>query len=837
MHTTSFDPHTLPSLRVSTRARVDLGFDDALAIVAGLCRTPFGRESINDDVFPTDVGDLEHRLRCAVEARGCVERKVQPDFGGVREIRHIIEASGKGIVLAAADIVDVAKTIDALGRLKDVVVFQGDEAPALVVLGEQLDDERRFSRRVLRSFDEQGGLVDEASPELATRRARVRQLRAEAQEKLQALVRDYDELEVLRDRNFTIRNDRYVLPVKSEYQGKVDGIVHDASQTHQTVFIEPRALMQLGNRIKIARAEVIEEEQRIFQEMSSEIAELAARLAIDLRTAGSIEGAFARGAFAHGIGGEEIVVNAAAPTLSLRRARHPLLAWLRFQAQQQEKLASAVTPNDLRLDGARCLVISGPNAGGKTVALKTAGLISLLARAGFPVPVDVGSVIPAFAGVSVSIGDEQNLQGGFSSFSGHLSAVKGIVDDVKEDAQRGCTLVLLDELMSGTDPAQGAALAQALLEDIVDTHVDRVSVIVTTHYDRLKALALAELQAPTAAGSSRRFRNASVQTDRFGKPTFVLVLDEVGTSNAFDAARRFGVAEGIIERALALLAPEQKELHALLRALAEQKQALAGRVEAAESERTRFADETARLERRLVELDAERARLRKEGKRAFLDEITAARATVKDAIAATLTKDSRALNVASQNLKKLEEDTRAEVAPTKQELTSSLLAPEHVKIGDTIELATMPGVRMTVQEFDGDDVIVARGAMRTRVARGQLRTPEVEKVDTKLRTLKGSKKTAAPSTGPDPRTGDTTLDLRGQRADDAVELLDAFLDKLLRDNRQTGYVLHGHGGGALKKVVREYLNRSRYVKGHGPGSIDDGGDSWTVVDLNDNARV
>lgn len=837
MHTTSFDPHTLPSLRVSTRARTDLGFDDALAIVAGLCRTPFGRESINDDVFPTDVGDLKHRLRCAVEARGCVERKVQPDFGGVREIRHIIEASGKGIVLAAADIVDVAKTIDALGRLKDVVVFQGDEAPALVLLAEQLDDERRFSRRVLRSFDEQGGLVDEASPELATRRARVRQLRSEAQEKLQALVRDYDELEVLRDRNFTIRNDRYVLPVKSEYQGKVDGIVHDASQTHQTVFIEPRALMQLGNRIKIARAEVIEEEQRIFQEMSSEIAELAGRLAIDLRTAGAIEAAFARGAFAQGIGGEEIVVNAAAPTLSLRRARHPLLAWLRFQAQQQEKPASAVTPNDLRLDGARCLVISGPNAGGKTVALKTAGLISLLARAGFPVPVEAGSVIPAFAGVSVSIGDEQNLQGGFSSFSGHLSAVKGIVDDVKEDAQRGCTLVLLDELMSGTDPAQGAALAQALLEDIVDTHVDRVSVIVTTHYDRLKALALAELQAPTAAGSSRRFRNASVQTDRFGKPTFVLVLDEVGTSNAFDAARRFGVAEGIIERALALLAPEQKELHALLRALAEQKQALAGRVEAAEAERTRFADETARLERRLVELDAERARLRKEGKRAFLDEITAARATVKEAIAATLTKDSRALNVASQNLKKLEEDTRAEVAPTKLELTSSLLAPEQVKIGDTIELATMPGVRMTVQEFDGDDVIVARGPMRTRVARGQLRTPEVEKVDTKLRNVKGNKKAPAPSTGPDPRTSDTTLDLRGQRADDAVELLDAFLDKLLRESRQTGYVLHGHGGGALKKVVREYLNRSRYVKGHGPGSIDDGGDSWTVVDLNDNARV
>jgi len=832
----------LPSLRVSPRARADLGFDDALTAIANLCRTPFGKEGVLDDLFPTDGIDLTHRLRCAMEAKGCVARKVQPDFGGVREIRHIIEASGKGIVLAAADIVDVAKTIDALGRLKDVIVFQGAEAPTLVILAEQLDDERRFSRRVLRSFDETGGLVDDASPELSVRRGRVRALRAEAQEKLVALVRDYDDLDVLRDRNFTIRNDRYVLPVKSEFQGKVDGIVHDASQTHQTVFIEPRALLQLGNRIKIARAEVIEEEQRIFQEMSAEIGELAHRLAIDLRTGGQIEAAFARGAFANGVDGQEVVVNPNAPTLSLRKARHPLLAWLRYQAQQNEQQASSVTPNDLRLDGARCLVISGPNAGGKTVALKTAGLISLLARAGIPVPVEVGSVIPAFAGVSVSIGDEQNLQGGFSSFSGHLSAVKGIVDDVKADAERGCALVLLDELMSGTDPAQGAALAQALLEDIVDTHSDRVSVIVTTHYDRLKALALAEAPVEVqtkqqkAAAPSRRFRNASVATDRFGKPTFVLVLDEVGTSNAFDAARRFGVDEKIIERALALLAPEQKELHALLRSLAEGKQALAGRVEAAEAERTRFADETARLERRLIELDAERARLRKEGKRAFLDEITAARATVKEAIAATLTKDSRALNVASQNLKKLDEDTRAEIAPTKQELTSSLLAPDSIKVGDTIELATMPGVRMTVQEIDDDEIIVARGPMRTRVDRSQLRSPEPEKPEPKLRTLK-PKKGAAPSTGPDPKTSDTTLDLRGQRADDAVEMLDAFLDKLLRNSNQTGYVLHGHGGGALKKVVREYLNRSRYVKGHGPGSIDEGGDSWTVVELNADARI
>jgi DNA mismatch repair protein MutS2 len=842
--TVSAPDSTLPALRVSARALKDLGFDDVLAVISGLCRTPFGRDAIADDVFTTDADELATRLRAAMEGKAAVERLVAPDFGGLREVRHILEASGKGVVLAALDIVDVARTIDAMGRLKDVIEAQEDEARTLVALADRLADERRFSRRVLRSFDESGGLVDDASPELASRRARVRAIHAEAQEKLQQLVRDHDELGVLRDRNFTIRNDRYVLPVKSEYQGKVDGIVHDASQTHQTVFIEPRVLMALGNRIKIARAEVIEEEQRILREMSEEIGELQERLAMDLKVAGVIEAAFARGAFAAGIEGVAVDVDARAATISLKRARHPLLAWLSAQAKKEGRPAARIVPNELRLDGARCLVISGPNAGGKTVALKTMGLIALLARAGLPVPVDAGSIIPSFAGVSVSIGDEQSLQGGFSSFSGHLSAIKGIVDDVDSDAARGPVLVLLDELMSGTDPAQGAALAQAVLEDLVeDKSGGAVSVVVTTHYDRLKALALVEGKHE----GKRHFRNASVGTDRDGRPTFVLVLDEVGTSNAFDAARRFGMKDTTIERALALLAPEQKELHALLRSLAEQRQVLQARVDEALAEQQRFQDESARLEKKLVEVDAERARLRREGKRAFLDELKEARAVVKEAIAQSQSRDARVVNQAAQTLKKLEDDTQKALAE-KAELGSSALAPATVKVGDTVELASMPGVRLVVEAIDGDDVTLARGPMRTRAVRGNLRLPTETKAE-RLEKVAGDKgrgrksggrsvPSGAPvAAGPEPRTSDNSLDVRGQRADEALELLEAFLDKLLRSQHQTGHVLHGHGGGSLKKAIRDALRQSRYVRSFGAGGEHDGGDAWTVIELNPDARI
>jgi DNA mismatch repair protein MutS2 len=849
----------LPPLAVDARALKDLGFVEVFDLLRALCRTPFGREALDDDVFPTDAGALQARVQTALEARDATARKVAPDFGGLREVRHILDASEKGVVLAAADILDVARTVDALGRLRDVVTFQDEAAPGLVALAEHLADERRFSKRVFRSFDDAGQLTDDASPELSTRRARVRALRADAQEKLVDLVREFGDLDLLRDRNFTIRNDRYVLPVKSEFQGRVDGIVHDASQTHQTVFIEPRALLQLGNRIKIARADVVEEEQRILRELSLEIDELGPRLARDLKVAGALEAAFARGAFAHATDGVALVPGGR--RLVLRRARHPLLAWMRARAIAEGRAASAVTPNDLRLDEARCLVVSGPNAGGKTVALKTIGLLSLLARAGVPVPVAEGSTVPAWAGVFVAIGDEQSLEGGFSSFSGHLVAVQRIVADnarvlagaaaasptqatetmattettttepAPSTTEAPQSLVLLDELMSGTDPAQGAALAQAVLEDLVDTGA---VVVVTTHYDRLKALALAEAQGTGA----RRFRNASVGVDRHGRPTFVLALDEVGTSNALDAARRFGLAERTVERAVALLAPEQKELHALLRALAEQKQALGAELEAASAERARFADETARLERRLVDVEAEKTRLRAEGKRAFLDELAAARQKVRDAIETTKRGDARALNDASQTLKQLDEATRAELAP-KAMPTSALLAPARVAAGDVVELATMPGVRLTVVEVDGDDVVVARGPVRTRAPLASVRAPGPEPVVGRgaAGTRSPRKARAEAPAGPEPRTSDNSLDVRGQRADDALELVDAFLDKLLRTNHGSGWVLHGHGGGALKKAVRGHLQKSRYVRHSGPGPLDDGGDAWTVIELDPDARL
>ena len=699
----------LETLHLTERAARDLGFTDVQRVLSSLCATPFGREALLVDVFPRSVTSLAERGHEAVEAAGAAERRVVPDFGAVRDIRPALVAACKGTVLGTLDLLDVARTQDGLGRLHDVISFQGEAAPRLSVLGRAIADDRRFAKRVLRSIDEQGQLTDDASPELGALRQKVRALRAEAQARLGSLIRELDDAGLLRDRNFTVRNDRYVLPVKSEFQGRVDGIVHDASQTHQTVFVEPRALLQVGNSIKIAAAEVEQEEQRILAELSAEVAELSPRLSADLALAGHLEAAFARGTFAARTSGRLVELRSDQP-LALRAARHPLLAWLKSEAERAGQPSPAVIGNDIALGRARALVISGPNAGGKTVALKTAGLIALMARAGIPAPVAEDSSVAPFAAVACVIGDAQSLEGALSSFSGHLVLLREVLGEIDEHRGRGAVLCLLDELLAGTDPGQGAALGQALLEHLVDKGA---FVVATTHYERLKALGLAGGQ----------FRNASVALDSAGRPTFRLALDQAGTSNALDAARRYGLPEAVVARADALLSPDDKEFSGVLKALSEERAVLAERLREAEEAKAKLAADAERLERRIAEVTQESQRLRREGKRAFAEELAAARREVAKAIEATKAgADACALNAISHGLQEIEQRVQAEAQSPFERAR-----PASVAVGEAVEVESMPGTRLTVLEVDGDDVVLSRGAVKLRVKRDALRTPTPEK--------------------------------------------------------------------------------------------------------------
>jgi DNA mismatch repair protein MutS2 len=812
---------------LSDKVAREVGFADVRRALESRCKTPFGIEALSRDRFPETLEEVEGRCEDVLEAAHLVRQRTEPDFPAVREIRPSLEQAEKGFVLGPEELLSIAKTVAAIARLKDLMESRADEVPRLVERTAPLRDERRWAKSVADSFDDEGKLADDASPALKELRDKVRALRVVAQEKLEGLIRSYDHTDILRERNFTVRNDRYVLPVRAEHQGKVEGIVHDASQTGQTVFIEPRELMDLGNRIKIARASVVEEEKRILEHLTLEVREHAGELREDLAQVGRMEALFAQGIFAAAMDATKPTLQVGRPRIELTNARHPLLLWQAAEQKRAGETPAEVVPNDLSFGDRRALVITGPNAGGKTVALKTLGLCAVLARAGLPIPAEEGSRLPAFASVVGSIGDQQSLDDALSSFSGHLEALKAVLAGTREHGRRGPVLALLDELAAGTDPSQGAAFAQSVLETLVD---DGAFVVATTHYQRLKLLAIDESRADNP------FRNASLALEAETlRPTFRLRLDQVGTSNALEAARRQGLPDVVVERAESLLTGGEQNVNELLGQLATQQGELERRIEEAERERTRIEKERERLATRLDEVEREANRLRREGARAFEEELASARKVVAIAIErAQSGADARELNDLSHGLQKLGKAVDERTAPEPAPVDEARVLQE-VAVGDTVELVSMPGTPVEVLEVDDDEVLVARGALKMRKPRSELRKAgrASKRKDKQQAATRKKVKPKGEPTLSEPRAGDNTLDLRGERVHDALELLEAFMDKLLKDGRTKGWVLHGHGTGALKKAVRDTLKESRYVKGFRAADPDDGGDACTEVSLAD----
>jgi DNA mismatch repair protein MutS2 len=815
----SVDEARLPALVLPRRARRDLGFDEIEDFLRNACKTPLGVEALALDAFPTSRRALDDRLSESLEGRALAARHVHPDFAAVRDLRPMLDLIEKEGVLSARDLLDVAHTLDGIARVQDLLLSRADEWPSLSERANRLHDERDLSRRISRSFDEQGNLLDEASPALRELRERVRALRADVKNVLEDLIREYDDRGLLRDRNFTLRHDRYVLPVRAEHQGAIEGIVHDASQTGQTVFVEPRAILNIGNRIIFAESAVREEERRILAALTVDVGRHASAIVDDMEIVGLLEAAFVRGLLAHLIDGQRpaLVDARDGAKLALDAARHPLLALRAGLLAREGKPAPRVVANDIRLDGRRALVISGPNAGGKTVALKTVGLVSLMARAGLPVPCAPSSRVPLVGAVLATIGDEQSIAADLSSFSGHLEALAEITRAVVENGDRG-TLVLLDEICAGTDPNQGAALAQGVLEDLVDKGAILVA---TTHYERLKVLAIAE-------GSRDRFRNASFALETTtGRPTFTLHQDSVGTSNALDAARRHGLPQNVIERAETLLDPTAREVQSLLDELARKNAALATEQRELAAERARTDEQNKKLSARLIELQDEADRLRREGARAFLDELKEARRVVADAIE-TVQKgaDAKTLNALSHALRdEAEKAARLAAAPV---IEGAVMRAEQVKPGAAVSVRGIPGVRFDVIEVNGDDVVVARGAMRTKRKLADLRAFDDER---KSERAASSTKVAPKGVDHTVRTSDNTIDLRGVRVEDALERLEAFFDMRMKEGHSRVFILHGHGTGMLKKAIRESAKHNKYVESFRAGEKDEGGDAFTVVEL------
>jgi len=743
----------------------------------------------------------EQALAETGEALGLLQAGEPLPLDGIRNVEpHLLRVERHGDLDVVA-MNEVRVTLAAARVLRKFLAARRASLPALSAacpIDPTLD---RLTAVLDEAFDPDGTLADHASGELKRLRTETRNLRAHLISRLDELIHKHSEL--LSDRFYTLRDGRYVLPVRSDTHERVHGIVHGASASGSTIFVEPRSLVLPGNRLKLAEAEQEREEARILGVLSAELRDEAAsiRAAFEALLQADLRSACARITKQLGLTRPRLLRE---PRIRLREAKHPVLLLDGL----------AVVANDVDAEAGRALVISGPNAGGKTVALKLLGLSALMMRAGLFLPAAEGSECGFFDAVLSDIGDEQSLEKSLSTFSAHIDHMRRIL----EVAQRG-SLVLLDELAGSTDPEEGAALACAIVERLCELGA---AVAVTTHYEPLKARAL----------SDERLRNASVGFDVANMaPTFRLRLDLPGASSALAVAERFGLSRGIIERARSIVPEQSKHFDQLVKQLEARLSEIEQQSVAVQDELGRARDLHTQAQ---AELDKQVARDKKvlgaEAQR-LIDDLRSARGDL-DRAKKQLRKQRLEPDEVREAQQKIDElSQKRALAEAEQLVARAVEGPERkdvlleqLVVGARVYVPRLRAEVEIVEPPNKGKLRVAAGAMRLWVDVAELRqgAPKEEERP-RERLLKAPPR-------PLTRTVDNTIVLRGMRVDDALTLLESSLDRLYGRDESIAFVDHGVGSGALRDAVRSFLERpSPYVASARPGTSEEGGERMTVV--------
>jgi DNA mismatch repair protein MutS2 len=743
---------------------------------------------------------LARRARDAVALDALGEALPVRDFPDVSEP---LERAHKGGSLRGSELAGIARLLGVARELRVFAAARRERFPDLDAAVTSEASLETLESTLDHALEPDGSLADHASPELRDARGRAREAREALKERLEASLKTHSDL--LQGRYYTERDGRYVLPVRADAHLRVEGIVLGSSASGGTLFVEPREATEHGNRLKLRLAAVEREEERVFGLLSAAVAErveailgaFAAAVEADRLSAIAL---FARATRA------EVLEPTAEHTLDLRELRHPLLV----------EAGGSVVANDVRLGAGRALVISGPNAGGKSVTLKCLGLAAWMVRSGIPIPAAPESKLGFFDEVLADIGDEQSLERSLSTFSAHVRRLADIVGRARPG-----TLVLLDEVASGTDPEEGAALAAAVLEALA---ARGAAAAVTTHYERLKELAAGE--GP--------LENASVGFDfERMQPTFRLLLGVPGPSSALAVAARFGLPQQVLDRAHALLPNRARDREEAVHRLERERAALERERAELRGERALAValreDLEAEKERAVAEADAELGREARELSvlvRSARGEIQKARQRLKEPglDAAALRDAERTVSRAAAHVAiggSLERH-HAATHPASEPDRAALRAGATVRLKKLGTLATLEAAP------ERGLARLRAGALRLTVPLADLELAAPGARPPRAPAEKKKKRANSPTLATPVRTATNTLDLRGVRVEEALGKLDAFLDVMMGEGEPLGFVLHGHGTGAVKASVREHLGGSGYVEHSRPAESDEGGDAFTV---------
>ena len=755
------------------------------------------------------VCDLEEAVRLQEETQSARERLGlygSPSFSGVKDVSRALNRADHGGVLNTRELLDVADLLTASRRVAEYDRDRQGEKTVLDHLFSALHTNKFLEDKIHGAILDEETIADSASPELVDIRRKMRLAASKGRQILQRIISSPSYAKVLQEALITQRDGRFVVPVKAECKGSIPGLVHDISSSGATLFVEPMGVVQANNELKELQAREEKEIDRILRILSGECAAQMMNILYDYDILVHLDVIFARGQLSYRM-------NAAKPILArrggivLRRARHPLL-----------DQAKAV-PISLELGNSYdTLVITGPNTGGKTVTLKTIGLLTLMAQCGLQIPADDGCRLRVFDRVLADVGDEQSIEQSLSTFSAHMSNTVEILRQADENS-----LLLFDELGAGTDPVEGAALAIAIIQN---GRSKGSLIAATTHYAEMKTFAM------TTAG----VENASCEFDVATlRPTYRLLIGIPGKSNAFAISRRLGLDEEVIAAAKAQMDSESIRFEDVLTQLEEKRQ----RLEKAQAEADRLWQQSqedarkARTFREQMEKAKENARSKGENEarrivrqaQQQVDEIFAELDELRRKMQQQA--DFQAINDAKVSARK-HMNAAQEALHLREETPEPETPSRPIAAGDRVEL---PGVRTaaTVVQVNGDGSLVLQaGKMKMTAKPGQVRLIEGQP--------QAKKQAAAPKTGPAPslhleRRASSELDIRGYETLEAESVVENYLDAAVMAKLETVTIIHGKGTGALRKAVHEILRRSKAVKSFRLGRYGEGEAGVTVVEL------
>ena len=781
------------------KSMATLELPQVLALLADCAATLEGKERC---LALRPLTDLDDVARAQEETSAAVKMLIlrgSPGFSGVKPVSASLQRADMGGSLSTRELLDIASVLRCARGARDY----GDSEEKTVIshLFRSLTPNRFLEDSITNSILSEEEIADSASSELASIRRHMRSTEARVRDILQRLISS-NQSKYLQESIITIRSDRYVVPVKAEHKNAIPGLVHDVSSSGSTFFIEPMGVVKANNELRELAAREKKEIERILAELSAQCAAHKEDIGEDYTLLILLDTIFARGQLS-------LKMEASQPGLSerylrLRGARHPLL---------DKKKAVA---NDLELgDRFDTLVITGPNTGGKTVTLKTLGLITLMAQCGLHIPAKSDSTVRVFRRVLSDIGDEQSIAQSLSTFSSHMTNIVGILKEAD-----GQTLILFDELGAGTDPVEGAALAAAVIESARELGA---LVAATTHYAELKVYAMT---TPGVENASCEFNVDTLA------PTYRLVMGIPGKSNAFAISRRLGLPEEIIDRAAARLDAENVRFEDVLTKLDQQRQEM----------------EKDRAEARRLKLEMEQSAGKAREYRKRLEEERSKVVEKAQAEARAIIQEARdASDLALSELKELKKrqdldwqqvnDGRAEARRLLNEAERSIggaaQEPEAppptrpARARDTVELVSM-GTRASVLSVNKDGTLqLQAGILKITAKQDEVRVVEGETQSQKeaRRIVQRAQHTLRAAAAP------SEIDLRGVMTDEAIAVLDRFLDTAMMGKLESVTIIHGKGTGAVRKAVREHLKRSRYIKSFRPGRYGEGEDGVTVAEL------